>query len=197
LLRTPELAVAAASRSEPTRFPAKLPIQMRASAPAVTVRDSTPDGHHQVVPGEQLRAGEDDQGERHSEGGTHDRASGAGAGGLQRRADGEDEHDPQADIGAGQRERTRYCHGLCRRSPALVRAAVATAAIVSCSIVVSGARLAAHEDPPALDADLVGGDAHRRVVQALPGAQVEGLLEDGRGDLGDPALSPTIPRDST
>src|SRR5262249_30290968 len=51
-----------------------------------------------------------------------------------------------------------------------------------------GARLAVHENPPALDADLVGGDLHPGVVQALSGAQVEGLLEDGRGDLGNAAL---------
>src|SRR5215813_7649864 len=88
----------------------------------------------------------------------------------------------------------RYCIGLFLSSPALARAAAAAAAIVSCSIVFSrGARLAMHEDPPALDADLVGGDTHPGLVQALPGAQVEGLLEDGRGDLWDPAPVPDDP----
>src|SRR5215469_461489 len=82
----------------------------------------------------------------------------------------------------------RYCSGLFLSSPALARAAAAAVAIVSFSIVSSlGARLAMHEDPPALDTDLVGGDVNLGVVQALSSAQVEGLLEDGRGDLGNAA----------
>ncbi len=78
----------------------------------------------------------------------------------------------------------------------MARAAAAIAVIVSSSTVFSEARLAMDEDPPALDADLVGGDAHARIVKALPGAQVEALLEDGRGYLRDSsAVADDSPRD--
>src|SRR5215469_2291484 len=82
----------------------------------------------------------------------------------------------------------RYWRGPPRSSAALVRAAPAAVAIVSCSIVVSRARFAMHEDAPALDADLVRGYPHPWVFQTPAGAEVEGLLVDGRGDLRDASL---------
>src|SRR5438128_2487335 len=84
--------------------------------------------------------------------------------------------------------------GLCRGRPALVRAPPAIALTVPCSTGSSRARLARHEDPPALDADLVGGDAHARVVETLARPQVETLLVDRRSDLPD---STAVADDST
>src|SRR4051794_10633429 len=61
---------------------------------------------------------------------------------------------------------------------------------VSCStVLLLGSRFRdPDEDPPSLDANLVNGHAYFWIVEALPCAQIEALLVDGRGDLRDPAL---------
>src|SRR5437660_1199318 len=194
LLRTPELAVASASNIEPARFPAKLTAHTLPSAVAVTVRESAPTVITRLLP-----VNSSDPAKMTSVSATpneapitalvaHEPAACSGAPMAKMST------MPRPTYAPARMERTRYWRGLCRRRPALVRAAPAIALTVSCSTGSSRARLATDEDPPALDADLVGGDAHARVVETLARPQVETLLVDRRSDLRD---STAVADDST
>src|SRR6185436_8573981 len=184
---TPDAAVASASSADPARLPTKLSAHTFASAPALTVRERAPTVITRLFP---VKSSE--PAKITSVSATPNEApitafvapepaacSGAPMAKMRTM--------PSPTYAPASVDSTRYWRGACRSNPALARAAAAIVAIVSCSIGSSRARLKVHEDPPALDADLVDGDAHLGIVEALPGAQVEALLVDGGGDLRDAA----------